>query len=104
MIGSGCGKDVSVREWNGEMKAPLGVEYQWIDMLIYGVLMMTYILMAMDVDNEGVWRAPSTKSGSQGGGRSPPRVAFASGMVDGVTIKVWYVMPSVVVVMHIHIV
>ena len=61
MIVSGCGKDVSVREWNGEMKAPLGVEYQWIDMLIYGVLMMTYTLMAMDVDNEGVWRAPSTK-------------------------------------------
>ena len=40
---------------------PHGVEYQWIDMLIYGVLMMTYRLMAMDVDNEGVWRAPSTK-------------------------------------------
>ena len=76
-----CGvvyEGAGVREWNGggrasksvarrargaETKAsqPLGVEYQWIDMLIYGVLIMTYILMAMDVDNEGVWRAPSTK-------------------------------------------
>ena len=91
-----------MREWNGKTKAPRGVEYQWIDMLIYGVLMMTYILMAMDVDNEGVWRAPSTKSRSQGGW-SPASVAFASGMVDGVTIKVWYDMQSVVAVMHIHI-
>ena len=44
-------------EGGAETKAsqPLGVEYQCIDMLIYGVLMMTYQLMAMDVDNEGVW-------------------------------------------------
>ena len=50
-------------EQGPETKAsqPLGFEYQWIDMLIYGVLMMTYPLMAMDVDNEGVWRAPSSK-------------------------------------------
>ena len=41
--------------WGLRTKAPHGVEYQWIDMLIYGVLMMTYSLMAMDVDNEGVW-------------------------------------------------
>ena len=51
--------------WGLRTKAPLGVEYQWIDMLIYGVLMMTYTLMAMDVDNEGVWRAPIKHQASQ---------------------------------------
>ena len=116
MIGSGCGKDMSVREfgmakessgtegWGLRTKAPHGVEYQWIDMLIYGVLMMTYPLMAMDVDNEGVCvastkhQAPSKSDRIQGGG-SRARVAFASGMVDGAS-KVGYAMPSIVVVMH----
>ena len=100
-VGQNCGAE----SWSQQPRHHMELYgNQWVDMLIYGVLMRTYRLVAMDVDNEGVWRAPSTKSGSQGGGRSPPRVAFASGMVDGVTIKVWYVMPSVVVVMHIHIV
>ena len=49
-----CGTE----DWGLRTKAPHGVEYQWIDMLIYGVLMMTYRLMAMDVDTEGVWQAP----------------------------------------------
>ena len=51
--------------WGLRTKAPHGVEYQWIDMLVYGVLMMTYILMAMDVDTEGVWRAPYKHQASQ---------------------------------------
>ena len=102
-------RNVAQRPERGpETKAsqPLGVEYQWIDMLIYGVLMMTYILMAINVDNEGVWRAPSTKQPSKSGRiqgcGNPVHVAFASGMVDGAS-KVGYAMPSVVVVMHIDI-
>ena len=74
------------------MKAPHGVEYQWIDMLIYGVLMMTYRLMAMDVDNEGVWRAPSTKQvGLHTGWWNPAHVEPR---------YIGYAMASIVVVMH----
>ena len=55
--------------WGLRTMAPqlLGVEYQWIDMLIYGVLMMTHILMAMDVDNDGEHQAPSKSGCIQGG-------------------------------------
>ena len=63
-------------------KAPHGVEYQWIDMLIYGVLMMTYPLMAMAI----AMNVASTKHQcrSEGdSGRACPHVAFVSGMVDG---------------------
>ena len=49
----------------------------------------------------GEHQAPS-KSGCIQSGRSPARVAFASGMVDGAS-KVGYAVPSIVVVMHIDI-
>ena len=89
--------------WGLRTKAPHGVEYQWIDMLIYGVLMMTYNLWPwmLTTKEYGEHQAPS-KSGCIQGGGSRARVAFASGMVDGAS-KVWYAMPSFVVVMHIYI-